>query len=67
LIRKRLDFQCLRQCGSDARKNLANAVDDVKCGRAPRLDHGDEYAAQAIVADDVCLRREALAHMGDIA
>ena len=32
-----------------------------------RLEHGHEHTAQAIVPDDVGLRREAIAHMGDVA
>ena len=45
---------------------VADAFDDVECGRAPRLEHGDQHAAQAIVADDVGLRREAVAHVGHV-
>src|SRR5256885_2804732 len=38
----------------------------VERGRFPRLHDGDQHAAAAVLTDDVRLRREAGAHLGDV-
>ena len=49
------------------RQDRAQVGDDVERRRAAVLQHREQHAARAVLADDVGLRREAVAHVGDVA
>ena len=50
-----------------ARQRRLEIVDDVERRGAAVLQHRQQHAARAVVAHDVGLRREAVAHLGDVA
>ena len=60
----------LTSCGSicdRARQQRAQVGDDVERRGAAVLQHRQQHAARAVLAHDVGLRREAVAHLGDVA
>ena len=67
LIGQRLNLQRRRQGGGDARQQLADAVDHVERRGVAGLHDGQQHAAAAILAHDVGLRREAVAHVRHVA
>ena len=67
LIADRREANFRGQGGEDVRKQLADAANDVEGGGVAVLEDGDEYAAAAIVPDDVGLDLEAVADAGHVA
>ena len=49
------------------RQQRPQVGDDVERRRAAVLQHREQHAARAVLAHDVGLRREAVAHVGDVA
>ena len=63
LVEQRRDLQVLRQDLRDDRQLRQQGADDVQSRRTAVLDDGDQHAAFAVLAHDIGLRREAVAHM----
>ena len=53
--------------GLHARQLGLDAVDDVERGGVAGLEDGQQHGALAVCAHDVGLRREAVAHVRDVA
>ncbi len=67
LIRQRLDLQFRRQRGRHHRQQFANAIHHRERGSVSGLHDREQHGAAAILADDIGLRRKAIAHVADIA
>ena len=63
LIGDRLYFERGRKRGGDLRQQAAHLLDDVERGGVANLQDAEQRAALAIAADDVGLRRKAVAHV----
>src|SRR5881398_519391 len=66
LIGQRLNGELRWERLDHAGQERADTGHDVEGGRGAGLQNGDERAAAAIPADHVRLRREAVAHVGDV-
>ena len=66
LVEQQLQLDVGGQRRLDARQQRLQVGDDVEGGRAAVLQHREQHAAGAVLADDVGLRHEAVAHVGDV-
>ena len=67
LVGDGFDLQLRRQRGGDVRQRVAHLFDDFERGGLPHLHHLHQHAALAVAADDVGLRRKAVADVGHVA
>ena len=67
LVEQRRDLDVLRHALRRHRQQRAQVGDDVQRGGAAVLEHRQQHAAHAVLAHDVGLRREAVAHVGHVA
>ena len=67
LIGQRLDLQLRRQRGGHRGQQLAHAFHHGERGGVAGLENGEQRGAAAVLPDDIGLRREAVAHVGDVA
>src|SRR4029077_5368398 len=67
LIKEQLHVDILRQCSGYALQRLFDVFDDVQRGSAAVSHHGNQRAAEPVLADDVGLRRKTVSDLSDIA
>jgi hypothetical protein len=67
LVEQRLDRDLLGHLRRGRGQQRAQVGDDVQRRRAAVLEHRQQHAALAVLAHDIGLRREAVAHVRDVA
>ncbi len=67
LIEELLDLQAGGRRCADRRQQVLQLLDDRERRRAALLDDGEQHRAPAVLADDVRLHREAIAHVAHVA
>src|ERR1700691_6286952 len=66
LVRQLLNLELRRQRLLHARKQVPNALDNTERGRVAVFDDSGQNSTVAILANDIGLRDEAIAHVRDI-
>ena len=67
LIEKLVDLEARRIGGLVVSEHVFEPIDDAKCGGVACFVDAHQDAALAVGDDDVCLRRETVADVGDVA
>ena len=66
LIEQLIDVEAGRSRRAGHGKGRLDAVDDVERRGVAVLDHAEQHGAQAVLAHDVLLHRQAVAHLADV-